>query len=26
LVLNSIVGKHMEEVAENRAYNVCRGQ
>ncbi|MEX5552025.1 hypothetical protein [Pseudomonas pergaminensis] len=26
LVLNTVVGHHMEEVAENQAYNVCRPQ
>ncbi|KTC54494.1 hypothetical protein AO262_26650 [Pseudomonas fluorescens ABAC62] len=26
LVLNTVIGHHVEEVAENRAYNVCRPQ
>lgn len=26
LVLNTVIGHHMEEVAENEAYNVCRPQ
>ena len=26
LVLNTVIGHHMEEVAENQAYNVCRPQ